>query len=166
MTISLSVSAKVRGTLSKAVDSGTASFPVNIGQVLDLVNGTGAGEANAIYHDAFSIAASGSASYDLAGALTDALGQATVFSAVKAILLIADSTNTNNVVLGNGANPFVGPFDDGTATITLKPGATLLVTDPSAAGWTVTAGTGDILKLANSGAGSAVTGTIVIIGEA
>ena len=40
----------------------------------------------------------------------------------------------------------------------------LLLVAPGAAGYAVTAGTGDILKVANSGAGTGVTYDIVIVG--
>lgn len=167
MTISLKLLAKISGTLSQSGDGGVASLPIAISQALALTNGTAADQANAVYIDEFSIAASGSQSYDLAGGgLTDRLGNALNFTAVKAILLIADSTNTNNVVMGNGTNPFVGPFDDGTATVKAEPGGMVLLATRTAAGWAVTGGSADVIKLANSGAGSAVTGTLVIIGEA
>lgn len=167
MTINLAIMARIRGTLSQSGDGGTASLPVNVGQELALADGSAADQANAIYIDAFSIAASGSPNIDLAGGgLTDRLGNALNFTAVKAILLIADRTNTNNVVLGNGTNPFVGPFGAGSNTLSVEPGGQILLATRSAAGWAVAGGSADVLKLANSGGGSAVTGTIVIVGEA
>lgn len=167
MTISLAIMARIRGALSQSGDGGTAQLPVNVSQELALADGTAADQANAVYIDAFSIAASGSLNLDLAGGgLTDRLGNALNFTAVKAILLIADATNTNNIVVGNGTNPFVGPFGAGTHSLAVEPGGQILLATRTAAGWAVVAGTGDVLKLANSGAGSAVTGTIVIVGEA
>jgi len=166
MTISLEVLARIRGTVSAAPDAGTATCPISESVTHTLANGTAADQANAVYVDAFSISASSSTSIDLAGSLTDPLNNAVVFTAIKSILLEADSTNTNNIILGNGTNPFVGPFGAGTHTVAVEPGGVMLLATRSAAGWAVTAGTGDILKLANSGAGSAVTGRIVIVGEA
>ncbi|MFZ5745273.1 MAG: hypothetical protein ACOY7T_12425 [Pseudomonadota bacterium] len=167
MTIALEILARIRGTLSQSGDGGTASLPLNVSNVLSIANGTAADQANAVYVDAFSISASGWLNIDLAGGgLTDRLGNALNFTALKAILLIADSTNTNNVVLGNGTNPFVGPFGAGANTLTVEPGGTVLLATRSAAGWAVAAGSADVLKLANSGGGSAVTGTIVLVGEA
>jgi hypothetical protein len=167
MTIALEVLARMRGTNTKAVDGGqSASLPIAVSKALSLTNGTGADEANAVYIDEFSIAASGSLSIDLnGGGLTDGLGNALDFTAVKAVLLIADATNTNNVIMGNGTNPFVGPFGAGTHTVAAEPGGIVQLATRSAAGWVVTPATADVLKLANSGAGSAVTGTIVIVGK-
>lgn len=165
MTIALEVLARIRGTLSVATDPGTASVPISETALVEFANGTGANQANAVYVDEFSIASADNTTYDLAGSLEDALGQACVFTAIKAIYVEAAGANTTNLTIGNGTNPFVGPFDDGTATVTLKPGACLLVTDPSAAGWTVGAGTADVIKIAN-GSGATATGRIVLIGEA
>lgn len=166
MAISLTTEARIRGELSFSGEGGVATLPINEGVTRDVDNGNLIGEANAIYIDEFSIAASGTLNIDLSGALEDRLGNAVVFTAIKEILLIADAANTNNVVLGNGATPFVGPFNAGTATVAVTPGSHFGVSNYSAAGWAVGAGTSDILMLANSAGGTAVTGTIVIIGEA
>lgn len=165
MTISITSRLRIEGELTTARDGGNASFPINEGLTKTVTNGTGADQGNAVYIDDFSIAASASMDIDLAGSLTDAHGNALVFTAIKEILLIADLTNVNDVIYGNGTNPFVGPLSAGTATITLKPGNRLNFTNYSAAGWALTGGASDVIKLANSSSGSAVTGTIVIIGE-
>jgi hypothetical protein len=167
MTIALTSSASIRGSLAAARDGGNAQFPVDERNSVDVSNGTGAGQANAVYVDDFSIPASSNLDIDLSGALADALGGAAVFTVIKEILIVADKANANNVVVGGApSNAFVGPFADATDKITLKPGGRLNVHDGySAAGWTVTAATGDILRLANSGSGTAVLGTITIVGE-
>jgi hypothetical protein len=107
-----------------------------------------------IVYDTRTLAASASEDLDLAGAFAN-------FTKVHAIYVFATSANTNNVVVGGAsANSFVAPF---TGTVTVGPGGENLVT--SKAGWTVTAGTGDLLKIANSNSGSAVTYDIVVAGE-
>ena len=164
MTISLEVLARVRGTASKSTDAGTVSLPINESCALSLANGTGADQANLHYIDGFSIASGGNTTYDVAGSLSDDLGQSAVFSAIKAIMVIADDTNTTDLTIGNGTNGFDGPFDDATATVTLKPGACMLITNPSAAGWAITGGSNDVIKIAN-GSGATATGTLVVIGE-
>lgn len=165
MTIALEILARIRGDLTTSGDGGVAALPVLQSKFINLADGTGADQANAIYIDDFSIAASGSQNYDLAGALTDRLGNLLVFTAVKAIYLVADAANTNNIILGNGATPFIGPFGAAVHTLTVGPGGVLLLAERTAAGWPVVAGTGDILKLANSGAGTAVVGTLVVVGK-
>lgn len=166
MTIALTSKSSIKGTLTTSRDGGDASFAVDEIASHAVENGTGAGQANAVYVDDFSIAASGTLDIDLSGTLEDAHGNTLVFTAVKEIQIKAASGNTNNVVIGNGTNPFVGPFSAGTVTLALKPGGFFHVSDGySAAGWTVTGGSADVIKLANSGAGTAVTGTVVVVGE-
>jgi hypothetical protein len=165
MTIALEFLARIRGSLSSSGDGGVASLPVAEGLTIDFANGTGLNQGNAVYIDEFSIAASGSLDVDLSGSLTDRLGNALVFTAIKAVLVIADATNTNNVVVGGDANAVLLGFGAAAQSFAVPPGGCMALANPSAAGWTVTAGTGDILQLANSGAGSAVTGTLVVIGE-
>lgn len=128
-----------------------------------LESGTSSGKADRFYQDDFSIAGSGSTNYDLAGSLTGGLGAAAVFAKVKAIVLVASPGNVNSIVVGNGTAPFVGPFGAGTESVSIPPGGLLMLTAP-AAGWSVTATTGDILKLANSSSGTAVAGKLFVIG--
>ena len=63
---------------------------------------------------------------------------------------------------GAASNAFVGPFADATDIVKLAAGEMLLITNLGA-GWTVTASTGDILKVANSGAAQG-SYKIVLIG--
>lgn len=164
--ISLETNSSIRGSLFTTGDGGKASLPISESLIKSIGNGIGLDQANAVYIDEFSIAASGSLNIDLSGTLVDRLGNPVVFTAIKEILVIADAANVNDLVYGNGATPFIGPLNVGTATVSLKPGNDFHVTNYSAAGWAVVAATADILKLANGGAGTPVTGTIVIVGLA
>lgn len=166
MALSATLKASVTAQLTGSATVGSTAHQISEGYSLALTDGTAANQANNVYAATFSVSASGSTDLDLAGGLTNALGASLTFTAIKAIYIEADSTNTNNVVVGGDANAFNGPLGGTTPTLTIPPGGAVLLTNPSADGWTVTAGTGDVLQIANSGAGSAVTGTIVIIGEA
>lgn len=167
MAINLTSRSSIRGSLTTARDGGDAIFEVDEGWAQEVANGVGINQANAVYVDDFSIAASGTLAIDLSGTLEDAHGNAIAFTAIKEIYIKASEDNTNNIVVGNGGvNSFLGPFGAAAHTIALKPDAVFHVSEGySADGWAVTAGTGDILQLANSGAGTAVAGTIVIVGE-
>jgi hypothetical protein len=132
---------------------------------MSLENGTGANQANNIYSTSATLSASASADLDLAGSLLNPLGAAVVFTKVKAILVIADAANTNDVVVGGAsATQFVAPFGAATDKINVKPGGMFLLTAPNAAGLAVGAGTADLLKFANGGGTTSVTYTLVIIG--
>jgi hypothetical protein len=130
-----------------------------------LDSGTGENAADRLYAATETLAASANADVDLAGSLTDALGAALSFARVKALFLRTASGNVNNVIIGGAAsNQFVGPFGAATHTFAVKPGGFMGWIAPDADGWPVTAGTGDLLRFANSGAGSTVTYDVVIIG--
>lgn len=166
MPINLTTTASIRGQLTADREGGTAGFEINEAHSRVVGHGTGIGQANAAYVDDFSIAASGALDIDLSGALEDALGNALVFTAIKEILIITAAGNVNNVVVGGHPTAaFVGPFGAAAHTAAVPPGERFSASNYSAAGWPVTAGSADILRLANSAAGSAVDGTIVIVGE-
>lgn len=166
MTISLRSTSSLTGQESATIDGGSATANLTtISQVKSIANGTGLNAANLIYVDSFSIAASGTLNIDLTGGtILDPLGNVAIFTKVKEILLIADSTNVNDVIFGNGTNPFAGPLSAATTTITVKPGNKFQVSNYSAAGWTVGVDSADIIKLVNSSSGTAVTGIIAIAG--
>ncbi|BBF93374.1 hypothetical protein [Blastochloris tepida] len=165
MPVSASLYAGVKAVESGAADLGTPSITHDTGsKQIDWTNGTLADQADRIWSDVFSIPASGNTDLDLAGALTGALGGTVTFAKIKAIYLEADRANANNIVVGAAAsNPFLGPFGAATHTLAVPPGGRVMLTAP-VGGWAVTAGTGDLLRLANSGAGTAVNGKIVLIG--
>lgn len=167
MVMSMVIQSILSGRLAGAPDLGSADYDIAEEYRLRLTNGTGANQANNIFTDTRSLAASGSESLDLAGSLSNALGAVLTFTAIKVIRVRADPGNTNNVVVGGApSNGFVGPFADATDKIAIPPGGMFEVVNPSAAGRTVTPGTGDLLLVANSGAGTGVTYSIEIVGEA
>lgn len=146
--------------LSGSPDSGTAKHTVNESVRIDLTDGIGANQANNIFADDFTISGAGTQTYDLAGGITNALGSTLTFTAIKAILI--ENTGAAALTYGGGANPFLGFVGGATHTISIPVGGSLLLTDPSAAGQAVTAGTGDTITLS----GTDAAGSIWIIGEA
>jgi len=136
-------------------------------KVLDLAAGTGAGAVDVLYQDTNTLAASGNIDIDLSGALARAIGGTAVFARVRGIYIAAAAGNTNNVVVGAAAtNQWITFLGTTTGTIILRPGAWVLAGVGSAdtTGWAVTAGTGDLLRITNSAAGTTVDYTIVIVG--
>jgi hypothetical protein len=152
--------------LSSTLDLGTARVPVSLNRSVNLTSGTGAGQADKVFSDRRTLAASATEDLDLAGVLLDAFGAAITFVRVKGIFISAAATNANNVVVGAAASNPWATLLNATGTLTLRPGATVGamagVTDGT--GYTVTAATGDLLKVANSGAGTSVTYDIHIVG--
>lgn len=160
------ITAWVRGTYAGTNDlaSVTADFNSLPKTEITLTPGTSSGNADLIFMDTRTLAASATENLDLAGSLTDPLGATLTFVTIKAIYVKAASANTNNVVVGGaGSNTLLGIFSDATDKIVVKPGGVFMWVAP-ATGATVTASTGDILLVANSSSGSSVTYDIVIIG--
>ena len=161
--ISVALSAKLTGS----PDLSNSEVNTLLELAVSLTNGVLAGQADRIFADAFSIAASGNTDLDLVG--TSLIGPDNVsvsFARIKALIVSADAANTNNVVVGAAAsNPWVGLLG-ATHTLTLRPGAFVAAAAGPAdlAAYATVASTGDLLRLANSGAGSAVTGKIIVIG--
>jgi hypothetical protein len=158
--ISLGVVAKY----SVTKDLSLANAAYNFAKSVTLADGTGSGQADKIYADTDTIAASGTKDWDLAGVLVDDLGVALTFVNVKGIFLAASSANTNNCVIGAAAaTQFVGPFGAATHTIAVKPGQFFAIT-AGLTGWAVGAGASDLLRVTNSAGGTSVTYDIMIIG--
>lgn len=157
--------ARVAATQRAALDLATGSFPLAESAVLDLADGTGANQADRLFSDRRTIAASGTDSLDLAGVLVDAFGATITLARVKALFIAAAAENTNNVLVGGaGSNTWATWADAADNEIVVRPGGLLLLAAPDAIAYAVTAGTGDVLQIANSGAGTSVTYDIVIIG--
>jgi hypothetical protein len=148
-----------------AGDLGSPKMRVTVHKALSLIEGTAAfNQANVLFTDTRTLAASGSEDLDLAGLLTDAFGASIAAAEIVAIFIAAAAGNTNDVNVSRPAtNGFAGPFLAAGDGISVKPGEWAAMV--SQAGWPVTAATGDLLNIANSGAGTGVDYDIVIIGR-
>ncbi|QIG80106.1 hypothetical protein [Stakelama tenebrarum] len=166
MTLKATLKSSWRVKETGSPDQGTSAHAYDETATLRLSEGTGAGQANTEIAKVGTIAASGTLNLDLAGGVEDGFGNTVTFTAVKALRIRADAGNTNNLVVGGAvSNPWTGPFADSSDKIAIPPGGMLELRNPGAAGWAVTADTGDILLLANSGAGTGVGYRVEIIGE-
>lgn len=164
-TLSSRVAVTINAQLQDGVTIGSVTHDIAYGVANALTNGTGANQANQAYSGRRTLAASATENLDLSGGLTNAFGTSLVFAAIKAILIVAAAGNTNDVVVGGAAsNGFISWVGDATDTVKVKPGGMLLIAAPNAAGFDVDAGTADLLKIANGGAGTGVTYDVVIIG--
>lgn len=164
MPLKTQLAAGIAALQTAALDLGAPSFQINKVDDIVLNDGNGANQANKMFTDTRTIAASANDDLDLAGGLVDAFGAVLTFTAIKSIYIKAAAANINNVVVGGHPTAaFVGRFGAATHTIALRPGDRDLQVTPGT-GWAVVAGTGDILRVANSGAGTTVEYDIIIIG--
>ena len=164
------VETTVLATLNKTLNlpGAVSSAQVTYQAKQVFANGTGSGQAAAVWHDERTLTASSSESLQLttSGGLIDGVGGTLNLSFVKAIIIKAAAGNTNNVVVGGLAtNCFIGPFGSCAvaASQTIQPGGYWVAVAPNT-GWAVTASTGDLLKVANSSSGTSVTYDIIVIG--
>lgn len=143
-------------------------FTPSLEKIQVFSNGTSANQADLIYADERTVGDGANDDIDLSGVLTDTFGSTITAAEVVGLLIInqqADGTaNTTDLTIGAGSNPFLGFLGGTTPTVgPLKPGASFMLFAGDAAGiGTVTAGTGDILRVANS-AGAAATYQIAIV---
>jgi len=127
--------------------------------------GAANGQADILFHDIRTLTASSTEDLDLAGVLSNAFGNTVTMAEVAALYIEADSENTNDVVFGPAAsNGFLGPFGDASDRLKVAPGKCAMIMAP-AAGWAVTAGTGDKLFVGNGGSGTPVAYTIILVGR-
>lgn len=131
---------------------------------IELDNGTLANQADLCFHDTRTLAASGTEDLDLAGALAGPFGAAQVFVELRAVLVTAAAGNTNNVRVTRPASNGVPLFLAASDGLDIPPGGVFLWSCPADGKLTVTAGTGDLLTITNSGSGTSVTYDVVLVG--
>jgi hypothetical protein len=166
-TLKTEISFGLTATRIKTAD--LSAVPKDILTVADrisLSDGTGTGQANTLFYDERTLLASTSEDLDLTGTLLDTFGVAVTNARIKALYIKALKTNTNNVVVGAAATNTWVTLLNSTGTITLRPGVQIMAAcdEVDATGYLVTAATGDLLKIANSAAGSSVVYQIALIG--
>lgn len=164
--LSAKVNLAVGGTYSKTTDLLTNQATIAFPQYSkEFTFGTGASQVDLLFTDTRTIAASTTEDLDFAaGGLSDAFGTTVTLAELKVLIVCASASNTNNVVIGGDANSI--PFlSTAATTASIKPGGCFSLVDPSAGGIAVTAGTGDILQVANSGAGTTVDYSLIVMGS-
>lgn len=165
MTLAAIVDAGIVGTLDVPIDIGTVRHSLGFNPNIAFTDGAGLNQAQQLFSDHRTIAASGTDDLDLNGVLKDAAGNLIALTKIKAILIRAAAGNANNVVVGGApANQDFSMFGSATDKVQIKPGGFMMLCAPDANGYAVTPGTGDILRIANGGAGTSVDYDIVIIG--
>lgn len=165
MTLSTTIDVNLAAVLANVLDLGTAQLPLAVNRRISLTSGTGANQADLVWSDTRTIAASGTEDLDLVGALAGNLGGTLTLVRLKALLIRASAANTNNVRVSRPASngvPWLLAASDG---FDVGPGGLSLFVAPGAAGLaTVTAGTGDLITFANSSSGTPVTYDVVLVG--
>jgi hypothetical protein len=168
MTLSAKISAALVAALTSSPDLGATVNNTALSPSFAFADGSGANQANKLFVDTRTLAASGTENLDFSGALTDPLGAAVVFTKIRALMVRAAAANTNDVVVGGlnaAAFGIITLFGDDPSSVKVKPGGLLLLVAPDANGYAVTAGTADLLKILNSAGGTGVTYDILVLGS-
>lgn len=163
MPLTANIGIAVNGNHTSALDLGTATLPFAASLAVALASGTGSGQADRIFTDIRTLAASATENLDLAGSLVDAFGATITIVKLKAVIILADSGNTNDVQITRPASNGVPMFLAAGDGVPVQPGGAFVWVAPGA-GVTVTAGTGDLLTITNSAGSSGVTFTVILIG--
>lgn len=164
MSLTATVRVSVKAAHTRALDLGTPAY--NLAKAIDLAfaSGTGSSQADLMFTDTRTVAASGTDALDLAGSLTDAYGTTLTFVELRAVVVTAAAANTNNVRVNRPASNGVPLFLAAGDGIDVPPGGFFAWGCPADGKVTVTASTGDLLNLDNSTSGTSVTYDIVILG--
>lgn len=166
MTVTAEVRVTFRSVDKGPAGAGTRRQDVTADKILQFADGTGVGQADRVYvSEGRTLSASGTENLDLTGSLTDAFGATISAAEVVAIMVVAASTNTNNVQVrnasSNGVPLFLGASSPGVA---IPPGGAFVFAGPGAAGIaTITGSTGDLLTVTNSGSGTSVSYDIYLL---
>lgn len=158
---SVILSAQLRAIETGPNDFG-GTFTPDMQALISLVDGTAVGQANLLFLDERTVLTAANDDLDLNGVLTTAFGQS--FAALELVALFVinapkdplAAANTTNLTIGGGTNPVTG-FMGGTAPTIgpIRPNSFVMLGSSDAAGFgAITAGTGDILRIANSAGAS------------
>lgn len=164
LSLSTDLTLRLAATLTNPLDLSTPTDPLVASIKMILTSGTGANQADRIFHDQRTLGASATEDLDLAASLTGPLGSTVTFAKLKLLMVTAAAANTNNVQLTRPASNGVPLFLAASDGIAIRPGGGFLWWSPDSTGVTVTASTGDLLTLTNSAGSTSVTYDVIIIG--
>lgn len=154
---------KFTANVSGSNDLGNPLFVPELKAQLQFIGGTTADAADIVFTDTRTVASATNDDIDLAGVLTNAFGATITAAEIVGIMIKSARANTTVLSVGGGTNPWITMFLATGDGIKVFPGGVFVNFAPDASGLgAVTAGTGDILRIANA-SGAAATYDIVIL---
>ena len=137
---------------------------------LALTAGTGSNQIDRHFHDQFTLAPSASTTIDLTAlsqlgyhgsAYTVNFARVKVIAVVNLATIIGTDLHIDTSV----TNAWIVPWDSSTTTLhKVKANSGILMVDPLAAAWPVTAGTADIMKFTNTSSTDTLTFRLALLG--
>ena len=146
------VSSGASATVSASIAGSTQDVNLSVSAGVTFQAGTGANQANKVARGTL-VPGGSDIDIDLSGGTQlrsgdDGAVAAHTFSAIKVLVARAASGNAADIDLNTTlANGWGEAFS---GTIPLAPGAAVTLCNPSAAGWAVTAGTADLLRVSGT----------------
>lgn len=164
MTASAKINLNIEAAVAGAPDQGSAVHKFAELFANSFVDGAGNDQINQVFADTRTLTASTNEDLDLAGGLTNGIGATVTFTSIKAIAIIADSGNGDNIEVGGAAtNAFATPFGAATDVVNVPADGKLLLVAPGA-GYAVTASTADLLRISNADGVASASYTIILLG--
>lgn len=166
MALDTDLNLRLLANLTSQKDLVLAASPLDYSKRVQLSNGTGVGKADRLFSDQRTLIASATEDLDLVGTLLDDFGATFSPARIKLIYIEALAANTNNVIVGAASATQWAALLGTTGTVTLRPGAFFLACagTADATGYVCAGGATDLLKVANSAAGTSVDYKIVVVG--
>ncbi len=147
-TLAVTIKAELAGEFRKTSDFNDKDLIQTLALALDSVftDGTGAGQANKVMQLVLEDNLGGPVvvqafNQNLGAPAADSAASA--MTAVKAILIVNDSADESITIIPESGSEFLGPLAHASDSIVIPPGGVFLITNPTAAGWAVTASIAD-----------------------
>lgn len=148
-TLTLALQPVIQATYTNTIDLQTGQAPYSQSTSFATTSGTGLDQMDLFFSDQRSVSSGTPDDLDLAGGLTDVYGATLTFVKIKLIFIYNTTLTAASILnIGGDANGLVNWVGAATHTVNVTPGGFLYVYAPSAAGYAVTGGTGDILQIA------------------
>jgi len=167
-TLATDLLVKIGWVFVEALDLSNVGDNSNLEYKKSMTDGTSADQADKIWHDRRTLATGTNDDLDMTALANTIFGTSVPinFAKVSAIMIKNLSTTAGDELKldSSVANAFTGPFNGSTSSKIEIGADSVLFLSSKKDSWTVTAGTGDILRITNSNAGS-VSYDIVIVGR-
>ena len=163
LACSFDCTARISTSVTRDIDGGkNPKHAYNLQSLIEWAFGTAAGQADQVWEDRRTLAASGTENLDLeAGGETNAYGQTISFAKIVGILIKITSTTGGPLLIGGHATNALATFF-GDATDKLRIRRVMVLGADDATAYAVASG--DLLTILNEDGSNSVTFDIVVVG--
>ena len=166
MALSATAVFGLTAALTKAIDLSTANTPLSYRKTIAFADGAGANQAQYLFSDQRTLAASAGEDLDMAGSLVDIYGATLTFASVKLMAFhVPAAAGAGISVTAKATNGFVTWVGAAGDAIKVLPGGLAVFIAPAANGYAVTAGTGDLITVTNLDGAASVTYDVILMGD-